>query len=536
MLISSLPARIFSPRRYRPGNLGNWTGHLPFAADVIAAIRPSLLVELGTHYGESYFGMCQAVQESGIACTTYAVDTWQGDPHAGYYDESVFEEVNRYNEEHYGAFSKLLRRTFDDALSNFGDETIDLLHIDGLHTYDAIRHDFENWFPKVRPGGVVLLHDTVARHADFQVWKLWEELERRYPHFEFTHNWGLGVVVKPGHSATQSEFLRGLVSASAAEAAFLRHYYALQAIAVDREGVTTPPAPPQAMFQVFPHLENGYTEQTSVRTSIDAGGWQHVRLDLPQGTRGRLRIDPADRPCVVHFAGVVVRRGVDDVIVASWTDAESIAGFTLLGDLVPVPGPNRNWLLSTGRDPRLLLPQLDEMLSDQPLVLETRVRILDDLAAAVSALQSEKTSTEHEAVRLNQQLQTERDSLRTEQARLVAELDASVRRAQQLGAELQNAQAERVALAADYRRVHTINESLVNEAAALTNRLEAETSRCATLGDEAATLRDAQGALTEELQHADAERRQLAADLKIVLESKSWALTAPLRWIVRKVQ
>jgi hypothetical protein len=54
----------FRPGRSRIGRVGNWSGHLPFAADLIVATKPSLLVELGTHYGESYFGFCQARQRS----------------------------------------------------------------------------------------------------------------------------------------------------------------------------------------------------------------------------------------------------------------------------------------------------------------------------------------------------------------------------------------------------------------------------------------------------------------------------------------
>jgi hypothetical protein len=229
-----LPAGAFRPRRYRPDNVTTWLGHLPFANDLIATLRPSLLVELGTHYGESYFGMCQAVQETAVSCMCYAIDTWEGDAHAGYFDESVFDEVNRYNEENYASFSKLLRTTFDAAQHGFGDGTVDLLHIDGLHTYDAVRDDFDAWFPKVRPGGVVLIHDIAARHVDFQVWKLWEELAPRFPHLDFTHSWGLGVLRKPGGPAGDPAFLQTVFSGSRQEQKFLRHYYASQAELLDR--------------------------------------------------------------------------------------------------------------------------------------------------------------------------------------------------------------------------------------------------------------------------------------------------------------
>src|SRR5688572_27258010 len=133
-----LQARRFKPRRYHARGIGTWSGHLPFAHDLVAAKRPSLLVELGTHYGESYFGFCQSVEENGVPCRCYAIDTWRGDEHAGWYDESVFFEVNEYNERHYGAFSTLLRATFDEAIEQFAAGTIGILHIDGLHTYSQV--------------------------------------------------------------------------------------------------------------------------------------------------------------------------------------------------------------------------------------------------------------------------------------------------------------------------------------------------------------------------------------------------------------
>ena len=91
-----------------------------------------------------------------------AVDTWQGDEHAGSYGEDVYESAARLSRSHaYGAFSRLLRMTFDEARRHFADGSIDLLHIDGLHTYDAVAQDFETWLPKLsRPR-----RRPVPRHA-----------------------------------------------------------------------------------------------------------------------------------------------------------------------------------------------------------------------------------------------------------------------------------------------------------------------------------------------------------------------------------
>ena len=94
----------------------------------------------------------------------------------------------------YSAFSRLVRSTFEETLRRFDDGTVDLLHIDGLHTYDAVRHDYETWLPKLSPNAVVLLHDTNVREGDFAVHRMWRKCEPDRAHFEFLHGHGLGVL------------------------------------------------------------------------------------------------------------------------------------------------------------------------------------------------------------------------------------------------------------------------------------------------------------------------------------------------------
>lgn len=172
-----------------------WVGHLPFAYWLTGVIRPRVFFELGTHSGNSYFTFCQAVREHGLSTRCHAVDLWTGDRHSGSYDSSIHSEVTRHNEAHYAAWSSLWRMSFDEAVPRVPDRSIDLLHIDGLHTYEAVRHDFEAWEPKLAEGAWVLFHDTQVREGDFGVWRFWDELKGRYPrHLEFSHSHGLGVL------------------------------------------------------------------------------------------------------------------------------------------------------------------------------------------------------------------------------------------------------------------------------------------------------------------------------------------------------
>ena len=184
----------------RAGAPSAWHGHVPFAHWLVTRIRPRVIVELGTHAGVSYTAFCQAVARHGLDTRCTAIDTWAGDDHAGAYSEDVLAELTAFNDTNFAAFSHLRRTTFDDAVGHFTDASIDLLHIDGFHSYEAVRHDFETWRPKLSDRAVVLFHDTDVRVRDFGVWRFWEEIRNDHAgSLEFIHGFGLGVLLVGAH-------------------------------------------------------------------------------------------------------------------------------------------------------------------------------------------------------------------------------------------------------------------------------------------------------------------------------------------------
>lgn len=200
-----------------------WIEHIPFAFALVEMARPASVVELGTFGGDSYCAFCQAVDEAKLPARCAAIDTWTGDQQQGFYGPEVLANLRGHHDARYSRFSRLIQSEFDGALGEFEDGSIDLLHIDGLHTNEAVKHDFETWRPKLSRAGIVLFHDTTDTSPGFGVHQLWGELSAQYRSFEFKHGSGLGVLaVGDTIPAAADDFLKS----AKAQAEVVRTYFA----------------------------------------------------------------------------------------------------------------------------------------------------------------------------------------------------------------------------------------------------------------------------------------------------------------------
>lgn len=183
-----------------------WATNREFGYQLMRLLKPKRMAELGSHYGCSLFAFAQAIKDFGLDTQIFAIDTWKGDEQAGFYGEEIIEGVKKIKAEQFPQQKiELMRMFFDDALPKIPDGSLDLIHIDGLHTYEAVKHDFETWLPKLKENGVMLMHDIglTAQATGYGSAKFWQELAAKYPNFALMHSWGLGVLFPKGDEIFQ---------------------------------------------------------------------------------------------------------------------------------------------------------------------------------------------------------------------------------------------------------------------------------------------------------------------------------------------
>lgn len=158
-----------------------WLGHRDFAIWLVKELKPQVTVDLGVDYGHSTF-----IFGAPDIGKVYGIDCFSGDVHAGF--RNTYEYVNNIKNLHNFDNTTFIQGYFDKVAETWT-QKIDILHIDGLHTYDAVKYDYLTWCKFLKINSVILFHD-VESFKD-SVGKFFNEL----PLYkcQFDHSAGLGV-------------------------------------------------------------------------------------------------------------------------------------------------------------------------------------------------------------------------------------------------------------------------------------------------------------------------------------------------------
>jgi len=144
----------------------------------VRSINPKIVVEIGTHKGGNSALFCRTLETAehivGLdLCVQNAAKV-----------RFFAAPEKRYTVIHGDSQVPEARKRLERAL---GGRPIDFLFIDGDHSYDGVRRDYELYSPLVRKGGVIAFHDIIPDHrARFGketgcyaggVHQLWSELK-----------------------------------------------------------------------------------------------------------------------------------------------------------------------------------------------------------------------------------------------------------------------------------------------------------------------------------------------------------------------
>jgi predicted O-methyltransferase YrrM len=162
------------------------------------AIRQGQLgavLEIGTESGGTLFLLARAAEPDAIIAT---IDI--SHPERAVLYRAFARDQQRVEMMHADSHDP---STPDRIKRVFGDRPLDLLFIDGDHSYEGVRRDFELYSPLVGKGGVIALHDIVPGPPVLvgEVPHFWRELKRTHTTtHELVEDWqqggfGIGVVL-----------------------------------------------------------------------------------------------------------------------------------------------------------------------------------------------------------------------------------------------------------------------------------------------------------------------------------------------------
>lgn len=189
--------------------------HVGLEYDLVEALRPGLVVDLGTGDGTSFFACCQSMHDHGVDGLAYAIDAWTEPPA---HPEASLDAQRAHARARYAGFTYFVEMPPHQALRHFAEGSVDLLRLDGTRPDVIAGADVEAWYRRVRPGGVIAWHGAEAEGT------LWPLVAGRCRSVVFTGGrGGLGLALKPG-PASPPPFLELLLAHG--ELAGLEAFYA----------------------------------------------------------------------------------------------------------------------------------------------------------------------------------------------------------------------------------------------------------------------------------------------------------------------
>ncbi|MEX0921053.1 MAG: class I SAM-dependent methyltransferase [Candidatus Pacearchaeota archaeon] len=127
-----------------------------FAKEHFKSRKDLICVEIGVWKGENSKDILDNLLN---IKTLYLIDPWN--KYSKYKDNKIFDnalKVTRKRLKKYQSKIKIIRKASDEAIKDIPNN-IDFIYIDGNHKYKHVKQDIENYYKKLRKGGILAGHD-----------------------------------------------------------------------------------------------------------------------------------------------------------------------------------------------------------------------------------------------------------------------------------------------------------------------------------------------------------------------------------------
>lgn len=142
-------------------------GDVKFVYDIAASLPANgTYLEIGCFMGLSAITAAMSLEEhenSGGRVVT--IDNWLGSPEhqdMGVIQHQKLQGVFRANVDRLNINNRISECTGEstEVANFFKDESIDIIFIDGNHSFEATYADLQAWYPKLKKSGVIFGHDA----------------------------------------------------------------------------------------------------------------------------------------------------------------------------------------------------------------------------------------------------------------------------------------------------------------------------------------------------------------------------------------
>jgi predicted O-methyltransferase YrrM len=166
----------------------------------VKKLNPQTVLEIGTHRGGTLYLWARLAQPDAILVS---IDLPGGRFGGGYspFRAPIYRRFAQERQKlHLMRADSHRASTLEETRRLLSGRQIDLLFIDGDHSYEGVKKDWEMYSPLVRSGGLIVFHDVAGNYGETQVKAFWDTIKTSYPHKEYMAHpeglYGIGVLQK----------------------------------------------------------------------------------------------------------------------------------------------------------------------------------------------------------------------------------------------------------------------------------------------------------------------------------------------------